>query len=111
MQFIRDNGLYKVARITGPTHNFLAIRLSEEKCSTEVTALPVKHGDAVKLDGQKVLSQVLNGLEAVNLELGTEYFLSEVQFVPSDSESSTVYGLLIEELIKRIDANADFVVL
>jgi hypothetical protein len=30
MQFIIDNDLYKIARITGPNHNFLAIRLSEK---------------------------------------------------------------------------------
>lgn len=110
MQFIKDNEVYKVARVTGPTHNFLAIRLSEEKCPTKVTALSIKQGDAERLDGQAVLSQVLNGLDAVNLELGKEYFVSEVQFVPSDSESSSVYNFLIKELIKRIDSKGNFVV-
>ncbi len=110
MQFIKDDDLYKVARITGPTHNFLAIRLSETKCTTQVTQLPIKQGDIERLDGKKVLAQVLNGLDGINQKLGKEYFVSEVQFVPSDSESSSVYGFLVSELIKRIDASGEFVV-
>ena len=109
MQFVKDNDLYKVARITGPTHNFLAIRLSEKKCATLVTALPIKHGDIQKLDGQVILSQVLKGLESVNLELDKEYFLAEIQFVPSDTESSSVYEFLAGEIIKRIDSGGEFV--
>jgi len=108
MQFIKDNDFYKVARITGPTHNFLAVRLSETKCSTEITALPIKEGELERIDAKKVLYQVLNGLDAINLELGKKYFISEIQFVPSDSESSSVYELLISELIKRIDLDGEF---
>lgn len=111
MQFIKDNDLYKVARITGPTHNFLAIRLAEENCSTEIKALPIKQGDVERIDSQSVLVQVLRGLDAINLELGAEYQVSEVQFIPSDSDSSSVYELLIRELIKRIDSNGEFVVI
>lgn len=110
MQFIKDKDLYKVVRITGPTHNFLSIRLSETSCDIQVTPLPIKQGDFERLDGKKVLAQVLNGLDEVNQELGKEYFVSEVQFVPSDTESSTVYGFLVKELIKRIYLNGEFVV-
>lgn len=110
MQFIKENDFFKVARITGPAHNFLAIRLSETKCVTQVTPLTIKQGDVERLDGKKILTQVLNGLDEVNQELGKEYFISEVQFVPSDTYSSSVYGFLVSELIKRIDSNGEFVV-
>lgn len=111
MQFIKDNDFYKVARITGPTHNFLAIRMSERKCVTQVTPLPIKQGEVERLDGKKVLAQVLNGLDEVNHELGKEYYVSEVQFVPSDTEPSSVYGFMVCELIKQIDSNGEFVVI
>ncbi|MBN0989898.1 hypothetical protein [Amphritea pacifica] len=111
MQFIKDNDLYKVARITGPTHNFLAIRLSKKKCVPQVIPLPIKQGGVERLDKEKVLAQVLNGLDVVNQELGKEYFVSEIQFVPSDTESSSVYIFLVNELIKRIDSNGEFVVI
>lgn len=110
MQFIKDKGLYKVARITGPTHNLLAIRLSDSKCSTKVTALPVKQGEVERLDGEEILTQVLSGLESINQELGKEYFVSEIQFIPSDSKPTSAYRLLVQELVKRIDEEGEFVV-
>ena len=110
MQFIHDNDLYKIVRITGSTHNLLIIRLSEIKCSTQITKLQVKQGDIERLDEQDVLTHVLTGLEEVNQKLGKNYFLSEVQYVPSDTEPTSVYSFLIMELIKRIDLNGEFVV-
>lgn len=110
MQFIKDKDLYKAARITGPTHNLLAIRLSDRKCSTKATALPTKQGETERLDSEEVLTQVLSGLEDINRELGREYFISEIQFIPSDSKPTSTYRLLVRELIKRIDEEAEFVV-
>jgi hypothetical protein len=108
MQFIIDNDLYKIARITGPNHNFLAIRLSEKKCNTKATPLPIKQGDTERLDKKTVLAQVLDGLDKVNQDLGKQYFLSEIQFIPSDTESQSIYEFLVGELIKRIDSNGEF---
>ncbi len=111
MQFIKDKDLYKVARITGPTHNFLAIRLPDTKCVTQLTPLPIKPGDVERLDGTKILAQVLSGLDEVNQEFGKEYFVSEVQFVPSDTKPLSAYAFLVREIIKRIESNNEFVVL
>ena len=109
MQFIKDNDLYKVARITGPSHNFLAIRLSKTKCVTKVIELAIKPGEVKKLDNQKVLAEVLHGLDEINQQLGKEYYISEVQFIPSDTESSSTYSLLVAQLIQRIDSNDEFI--
>lgn len=108
MQFIKDNDLYKVARITGPTHNFLAIRLCDSNCSVKVTELPTQQFEVGKLDSKEVLSQVLAGLEDINTELGREYFVSEIQFIPTDSKPTSVYRFLTQELIRRIDIGEEF---
>jgi len=104
MQFIKEDDLYKVARITGPSHNLLGVRLSDVQCSIKMTPLPMSTGEIEVLDGQKVRSQVLKGLDAVNLELCKHYFISEIQFIPSDTASSSVYIDLIQSLIQWIDA-------
>ena len=110
MQFILDNGVYKISRITGPTHNFLGIRLGDNSNSVEVSALPVKQGEAQRVEKNDVLKQVLAGLQDINSELAKGYSVSEVFFVPSDTPSSSVYKLLTIELIKRIDEGGDFLV-
>lgn len=108
MQFIFDNGVYKVARITGPHHNFLGVRLNEVDSKVTVEALPVKNGERVHIEQQDVLAQVVDGLREVNEELGTNYFVSLILFVPSDSPSSSVYKFLTIELIKRIENKGAF---
>ncbi|MCW7552810.1 hypothetical protein NX722_09175 [Endozoicomonas gorgoniicola] len=110
MQFIKEKNFFKVARITGPTHNLLSIRLSKSKCSPKITPLPVKRGEIERLKGEAVLTQVLAGLDIVNKELQKQYFVLEIQFIPSDSQPASVYNLLVQELIKRIDSNGEFVV-
>lgn len=109
MQFIKDDDFFKVARITGPTHNLLSIRLSRGFCSPKITPLSIKAGENKQLESQKVLAQVLSGLDVINKELRKEYFVSEVQFIPSDSKPVSVYNFLTQELIKRIDSNGEFV--
>jgi len=108
MQFVKDKDVYKVARITGPSHNFLAIRLSDRECDTKVTQLSAQNDCTVVLTDRDVLVQVLSGLRAVNQELKKEYFISEIQFVPSDTESTSIYEYLTKELIKRIDSHGAF---
>jgi S-adenosylmethionine synthetase len=108
MQFIYDNGLYKVARITGPSHNLLAIRLSESNGHTNVVSLPIKTHEKNNIDSKDVLNQVMLSLSLVNKELKKDYHISEIQYLPSDTYSSTVYEMLTTELIKRIDSGGEF---
>ncbi|ASA57105.1 hypothetical protein BSQ33_06340 [Vibrio gazogenes] len=96
--------------MTGPTHNFLSIRLSESHSTIQVTLLPIKEGESEKLDADEVLSQVSSGLDEVNRELEQTYFISEIQFIPSDSRPASVYSYLTQELIKRIDSGDNFIV-
>lgn len=109
MQFIFDKGVYKVARITGPQHNLLGVRLADSENITNVVSLSIKDNEGPLIDGDEVLGQVEAGLVAINKELDSEYFISEIQFLPSDTNSPSVYNLLIQELIKRIDSKGEFI--
>ena len=105
VQFAIDNGFYKVARITGPTHNFLAIRLADASPGDiKLTALGPKDGKNADGARESILNQVKTGLESINAELGKQYAIAEVHYIPSDSVSSSVYKLLTVELIRKIDA-------
>jgi hypothetical protein len=110
MQFILDNGIYKVARITGRQHNFLGVHFDKKSTEINVEALPIKNGERIQIKQIDVLGQVTAGLREVNDELGTQYSISQILFVPSDSPSSSVYKSLIIELIKRIENKEDFLI-
>ncbi|WP_143133447.1 hypothetical protein [Pseudoduganella namucuonensis] len=110
MQFIFDNGVYKVARITGPQHNFLGVRLDDSESIVSIEALPIKNSERVQIEQHLVLTQVIDGLREVNAELGTCYYISQILFIPSDSPSPSVYKFLTIELIRRIENKGDFLV-
>lgn len=107
MQFMRDGDFYKVARITGAQHNFLSLRLSEVRSDIEVVPLPIKLGETVMVSASSVLGQVKSGLALANEELGQEYYISCVQYVPSDTPSNSIYEGLTVELIRRLHAGWD----
>jgi hypothetical protein len=107
MQFVHDGDFYKVARITGPQHNFLAIRLAEIDSDIEIIPLPIKLGESMKVNEAAVLGQVKSGLALANKEVGVLYFTSCAQYVPSDTPSSSVYEVLTVELIRRLHAGWD----
>ncbi|SHO55708.1 hypothetical protein VQ7734_01454 [Vibrio quintilis] len=108
MQFSFNSGLYKATRIAGRSHNFLAIRLSDLKQDTKVTALPVLPNEELRIEAQDVLEQVRSGLLLINEEAGKNYYISEIQYIPSDTHSPDIYQTLAIELLQRIHLGAVF---
>jgi len=102
MKFTKKNNIYRIIRITGRQDNILSICFSEANNNPiEVVAWDGKDGAKIQTSEDQVLKQVLSGLKEVNKSLGTNYQLSKIYFVPSDSPSDSVYKLLIALLIRH----------
>lgn len=109
MKFTKKNNIYRIIRITGRQDNILGICFSETNNNPiEVVAWDVKDGAKIQTSEDQVLKQVLSGLKEVNKSLGTNYQLSKIYFVPSDSASDSVYKLLIALLIRRYHNGNEF---
>lgn len=104
MQFVKDGEIYKVARITGVQDNLLGITLADAPTKIDLVALPASDARKAKTNPDEVLRQVAEGLSEVNLELGSNYHVSKIFYLPHESAANSVYKLLIVELIRRIDA-------
>ena len=50
----------------------------------------------------------MSGLKSFNQSFKTNYQLSEIYFLPSDSVRNSVYHLLIFELMKHYDYKKEF---
>ena len=88
MKFTKKNNIYRIIRITGRQDNILGICFSETNNNPiEVVVWDVKGGAKIQTSEDQVLNQVLSGLKEVNKSLGTNYQLSKIYFVPSDSAS------------------------
>ena len=120
MQFSKEGKIYKVIRITGSQDNYLGISFAEEEIS-DPEVIELKIGPIVQkkpfykvitrsilTTKKEIKQQVLNGLDSINKSLGTNYQLSHIYFVPSDSCRDQVYTLLTERLIRHYHEGKEF---
>jgi len=120
MQFLKEGEIYKVIRITGSQNNFLGISFSEnENSDLQIIELEVKPIEITKpvlkiinppllTTKEEIKREVLAGLDSINESLGTNYRLSHIYFVPSDSCEDEVYQLLIAMLIRHYHNGKEF---
>lgn len=109
MQFIYDGNFYKVVRVTGPRHNLLGLSFGDIDINAEVVALEIANGEVELVEAKDVLEQVKTGVAAANMELGVDYKIMSIQYVPSDSPSKTVYAELAKEIVRRLANEGEFV--
>lgn len=106
MEFFKKDNIYRVIRITGSQDNILGVAFTEKDRSDnhmEVIEWDFPNIDKsrIRTSKEKVLEQVLSGLESINESLGTNYELSKIYFSPFDSGANSVYKLLICKLIRH----------
>jgi hypothetical protein len=103
MQFSKQNNLIRVARVAGPSHNFLALELAETAHNTEVDELA---GDGRRtLEPDDVRREVLNGVAEAARSLGLQVTVGRLKFVPSDTGPASIYRALAGALIEHFEAD------
>jgi hypothetical protein len=103
MQFIQDNEWYKAVRITGPSHNLLGLAFDAEVSSqVAVEVLPTSAHEVARIAGEDVLENVLQGIIEANRELGTQYQVSKIQFVPTDTPPVEIYRQLAKSIVETL---------
>lgn len=111
MQFNFNNGIYRVVRITGPTHNFLGLAFwtpqEKEGDAVSVEPLTIKPNEPVRLDAEDVREEVLEGVREANAQLRANYRPSRIQFVPSDSRPAEIYRMLARRIVERLHHHPD----
>ena len=69
----------------------------------------IKEDDSNKQTSKnQVLEQVTLGLKEINQSLGTNYRLSKIYYLPSESSSDFVYKFLIMKLIRHYHHGNEF---
>ena len=68
----------------------------------------IEEGEQIRTSKKEVLEQIISGLESVNKSFGTNYKLSKIYFLPSDTVSNSVYELLIYKLIRNYHSGNKF---
>ena len=104
MRVMKQGTVYKASRITGPQHNFLGLTLLSSPSSAMPTVETLHLGDASDavpaLAEEEVIRQVLGGIAIANQACGTEFGVSVIQYVPTDTADNGVYVLLAKAIVE-----------
>lgn len=99
MRISVDDDRFIGSHITGPSHNFLALRLaSTSVAAPEITAHDRHPSSGIKLRPEEVAKWVSFGVAKANEELGTTYSPTHIEFDITDSHRPEV----MSELARRI---------
>lgn len=106
MHVQQRDGLFVVSRITGPTHNRLALRLAQGTAQMDlhVEVLPpvgeCRHHNGLTAD--ETLPAILEGISEANRELGTDYVATYAEIVENDTRQSGVYAYLARHIVRTV---------
>lgn len=101
MKVIQQGSLFKVAVITGPAHNFLALEFASDPSGDDVI-IEVLGRILVEqnLMRDEVLRAVLIGVSRANIRLGTSYRVGRIQYVSDDTPRVDVYAEIADNIVE-----------
>jgi hypothetical protein len=106
VQFIDNAPIYKLARITGPKHNLLVLKLLRAPASSEVTVERLDEGNrcADPISADEVRAQVVRAMEDFLAAGGAPVFVELIQYLAGDARPVEVYYEMTKEILRRADA-------
>jgi len=108
MQFIDNAPVYKLVRVTGPTHNLLVLKLSSTPTQGDVT---VERLDSDKeclnpIRADEVRAEVVRALNDHHGERGGGRFIELIQYLGSDRRPAGTYYMMAREILKKAEETA-----
>jgi hypothetical protein len=101
MRYSINGDFYRVMRITGPSHNLLGLSFSQD--ALVAVALEKLPGWSEQEIDEGLLKQaVLSSVDEANAAQGTDYHVSRIQYVPTDTPSPEIYSLLARFIVERL---------
>ena len=103
-QVYRKNERLCCSHISGPSHNWLGLRLvANPVVDIVVTRLQrTPHSAALKED--MIELAVKRGVDAGNTESSSQWHLAEIAYVSDDSPRYNVYEMLARRIVSAVDA-------
>lgn len=101
MKVFKNEGMYKISRITGPKHNYLALSLTTT-IPTEVIVRSriINECESCEIDESRLLAAVSKGVEDGNRDTGRTLSLECLEYVPSDTPDYKIYRELARAIIQ-----------
>jgi len=107
MKVVKHDGVYKAARITGPSHNYLGLIVTPVSPSKIRCVQRTMPGDGVcQIDQMRLLVAVSEGVAMANSEALKPLFVEQIEYVSSDTPDYEAYSELAKAIV--CSASCDF---
>lgn len=98
-----EGNKFKKAHVTGPRHNFLSLSLKLDKLSFNFVLKDLNlDSKNINLSDEQIRKQILNGLDLINNKLGTNYRVTDAEFLSNDTNSDDIYTKLTFDIINEV---------
>ena len=107
MRYSINGDFFRVMRVTGPAHNLLGLSFSQN--APEAVVLERLAGSSEQtIDEDRLREAVLSGVDEANASLETDYHVSRIQYVPTDTPDLGTYSLLVRWIIERLASGTNY---
>ena len=101
MRIFRKNDRYVLVDMTGNKNNYLSIKLSDRKSKTIFRDLESKIINC-NVNSDMILNQVERALIRIKHKHKLEFYITEIEFISSDSFSEDIYEQMTFRLLSNI---------
>jgi hypothetical protein len=108
MQFSKDGDWLQVIRITGPSHNLLALKFGKIDAAGLIVERLSVSNEAPVIDAEDVERQVLEGVAEASALLGEHHHVKAIRFVTTDTPSSNIYFSLAKAIVEQLAPEGAF---
>ncbi len=107
-QYTKSGKSYRASYITGPQHILLGLLFGESK-NIALTSLGTlgecNHGT---LNLKRIRNSVIEGVAKANSSFGTNYMVSEIEYVENDSPNYELYAHCVFLIAKGLHEGIEF---
>lgn len=101
MRAFRKNDRYVLVNMTGNKNNYLSIKLSDRESKTIFRNLESNIVNC-NVNSDMILNQVERALIRIKHKYKLEFYITEIEFISSDSFSEDIYEKMIFRLLSNI---------
>ncbi len=101
-RFSQDGEWYQAAHMAGAINNFLGLKFGPNTGELPTFQVERIGDEKAVIEADEVLSQVLEGVSEANIYFGTEFHVTAIRFVSSDTRSSDRYRLLTLFIVRQL---------
>lgn len=110
MGFYKKDDVFIATRITGPTHNYLGLKLGKdlETVCNNIQIIDLEKGPKGSLCVEMIKNSACHGINSANKKYNSSYWPVAIFYISTDTNLRDVYSELAFSIVERVALEEDF---